>query len=144
MNLEERTLTFEIGLDGKLYIHEKDIYAEILTNQDNRGRRGIMTIQFLGKEKSQQLLGYYWGVVVKDVQKYMYDKGECMTGRQIDEMLREQVILTSDIAYTLLGEELEKVKRISDLDNKTLAEFIYQVKIWAAENLNLYIKDPIA
>jgi len=143
MNIGEVHLNGRVSMDGEhVYIHENSKYRDYLSII--RGRDVIITIRPLGSDKRKGNLGYYWGVVLKEVQTYLTDYGYFnLTLRDIDDMLREQITITNDVRFNTLGELFRNEKRISDLNNEELSDYLFFVKIWCAENLQLYIKDPI-
>lgn len=138
--MDKYSFNFTGVIRNDIDIHECIEYDKLL--KDNRGSKVIVSIKILGKNKTKENLGYYWGYVVKEVQKKLYDIGVIKSLRGVDDYLREQIIITSDTSYSLIGKKLSRIKRISELDNTELSEYLFQLKIWCSNELSLYIKDP--
>lgn len=95
-----------------------------------KGRRIVVTIEVLAGDCTENQKAYYFGYVVPTVQDAMRELGERRNSRQVDLLLR-----TSYPDWT--------GKSIDQFDKREMSDFLQWVQQYAAENLNVYIDDPV-
>lgn len=108
-----------------------------------QGQRFTYEIKVQGKKKSDQLLGYYWYVVIPKMKKGFFDIGYYYGKKEkVDYECRKLCDLYDEKTKDDLSGYEKRLKRISELDLSELYEYIFILKIIAAEYLNVYIDDP--
>ena len=95
-----------------------------------KGKRIVVTIEVLAGDCTENQKAYYFGYVVPTVQDAMRELGERRNSRQVDLLLR-----TSYPDWT--------GKSIDQFDKREMSDFLQWVQQYAAENLNVYIDDPV-
>lgn len=93
-----------------------------------------ITIKEYKPKRSNQLNYYYWGVCVKIISDYTgYTKEE--THEHIKQTFLKKKILIDN-------EWFDVTDSTTKLNNIEMLKLIEEVKLWAAETLNVYIPDP--
>jgi len=109
--------------------------------RQHKGKAVIVRIELLPTPASEKSLAYYWGVVVPTIQRGLYELGNDLTQRETDEFIRSQMPVCSD-ERLVNGKLHKRVRTIDELDAAEFNEMIEQLKVWAAENLQVYVEEP--
>ena len=108
--------------------------------RQHEGKAAIVRIELLPTEPSEKSKAYYWKCVVPTIQRELYDRGYDITKAETDEFLRSEMPICRDETYEK-GKLRARIKDIEELDTAELNEMIEQVKIWAAQNLEIYVEE---
>ena len=95
-----------------------------------KNKRIVVTIDVLDGSCTENQKAYYFGYVIPTVPAAMKELGEVRNARNTDIMLR-----TSYPRYD--------GKQIEEFDRREMSDFLAWVQQYAAENLNVYIDDPM-
>lgn len=114
----------------------------------NKGRRIVIRVD-VWEEPTEAMFGYYHRYIVPTIQKALYELGERMNERKVDEWLRQQC---PSIFETFIPPTKEQEKQgysgctetrgIRDLSFSEMSDYLDWLKQYAAENLSVYIEDP--
>jgi hypothetical protein len=108
--------------------------------RQHEGKAVIVRIELLPVEPSEKAKAYYWKVIVPTIQRCLYERGYDLTKRETDEFLRDQMPVCKEETYEG-GKLKERLKEVEELDAAELNEMIEQIKIWAADNLEIYVEE---
>lgn len=99
------------------------------------GRRAVITIRPLRKEKSRPQLRYYWGVVVRRFAEYWGLSAEDAHSALSFEHLRVIPPDTKKPVYI-------RSTRLSEWNTGEWEDYMSFLRRWASEKFNLYIEEP--
>lgn len=112
------------------------------------GQRVIMKIEVAEVGSTEAQLAYYFNYIVPTIQTALYELGERMTEKKVDEWLRQQC---PSIFETFIPPTKEQAKQgyfgctetkgIRDLSVSEMSDYLDWLKQFAAENLYIYIED---
>lgn len=115
------------------------------------GQRVIVRFDTVAPGSSEAQLAYYFNYIVPTIQTALYELGERMNEKKVDEWLRQQC---PSIFETFIPPTKEQAKRgyfgctetkgIRDLSVSEMSDYLDWLKQFAAENLFVYIEDPKA
>ena len=135
-----------IGTDGKIRLPMDRLRAFFIAN---KGRRVIVEFEAAAHGSSELQLAYYYKYVIPAIQIALYDTGERMNAKQVDQWLREQCPSIFERFIPATDEQAERgymgcteTKDVRDLSVAEMAEYLAWIKQFAAENLYVYIEDP--
>ena len=98
-----------------------------------KGKTVAVTCEERKKHRSNEQNAYYWGVVLKTIADYAGYRGEQeITG--IHEELKRMFLQK-------IG-KLNIVKSTSSLNTAEFTDYIENIRLWAAQELGVYIPDP--
>ena len=118
--------------NGKVTYQNRELFDDHLLSYE--GKTVVITVGEQRKRRSLNLNSYYWAVVVKLLSEETgYDKDE------MHEVLKSMFLRTR---YQIKGVWVDSTKSTTKLSNKEMAEFIEEVKRFAATTLGVYIPDP--
>ena len=135
-----------IGKDGQLRMpmdRLKEFFAA------NKGKRVVVRFEAAEPGSSELQLAYYFNYIVPTIQTALYELGERMNEKKVDEWLRQQC---PSIFETFIPPTKEQAKQgylgctetkgIRDLSVSEMSDYLDWLKQYAAENLSVYIEDP--
>ena len=135
-----------IGKDGQLRMpmdRLKEFFAA------NKGKRVVVRFEAAEPGSSELQLAYYFNYIVPTIQTALYELGERMNEKKVDEWLRQQC---PSIFETFIPPTKEQAKQgsfgctetkgIRDLSVLEMSDYLDWLKQYAAENLSVYIEDP--
>lgn len=132
-------VTGETDSEGNLFIHGKDM----LKNYCEKHPDSKFTIQMerVDIESGSGLLRFYYVHILPQVQEGFKTTGAHYTLKEIDQLLRSQYCGTVEEVYE--GDKLiKRLKNINDVDKESVLYFFDYVRIYCAENLNMFIQEP--
>ena len=135
-----------IGTDGRLRIPMDRVNAWCA---EHKGERVVIRFEAAAPGSSELQLAYYFNYIVPTIQTALYETGERMNEKQVDQWLRKQC---PSIFETFIPPTAEQVKQgylgctetkgIRDLSVSEMSDFLEWLKQYAAENLYVYIEEP--
>ena len=135
-----------IGPDGKLRMPMDRLNAFFA---QNKGQRVVVRFEAAAPGSTALQLAYYFNYIVPTIQMALYELGERMNEKKVDEWLRQQC---PSIFETFIPPTKEQAKQgylgctetkgIRDLSISEMSDYLDWVKQFAAENLYVYIEDP--
>ena len=116
---------------------------------DHKNQRVVVRFEAAAPGSSELQLAYYFNYIVPTIQTALYETGERMNEKQVDQWLRKQC---PSIFETFIPPTAEQVKQgyfgctetkgIRDLSVSEMSDYLEWLKQYAAENLYVYIEDP--
>lgn len=135
-----------IGADGKLRMPMDRLNAYFA---QHKGQRVVVRFEAAEHGSSELQRAYYYNYIVPTIQTALYELGERMNEKKVDEWLRQQCpsIFETFIPPTKEQAELgflgcTETKGIRDLSVSEMSDYLEWLKQFAAENLYVYIEDP--
>jgi|TARA_R100000700_G_C3160137_1_gene136432 hypothetical protein len=119
--------------DGKLFFGDDKKWEQDLSRHNNKFI--VVVVERYEKNRSLNLNNYYWGVVVDIIANEIGDDKQ-----SIHEILKKQFLTEKELRD---GEWHEKVTSTTSLTNREMVMYIDMIKMWAANDLNIYIPDPL-
>lgn len=134
-----RRITFwrRIGIDGNLYLGER--LAEFCAMY--KGKPAIVRVSVQSEEPSEKLTNYFFGYVVKELQRAMHENGEDMREAQVYDRIRTECPLFLEEKREN-GKWKTRAKEWEELDVAEAVEVVAWVQRWASENYFWIIDDP--
>lgn len=121
---------------GKLMIIDKSKLTSLGSSW--KTAKVIVSVEVLPEDPSGLLLGYYFKKVVQDFRRILWNAGERLTDKQVDEKIRSWSPVTIK-SMCMWNEDLIDVR---DLDNSKLLQHIDHLRQIAAEEFDYNIEDP--
>lgn len=134
----EYKLTSKIDRVGRLLLPAQ--YKDFCNSHKNE--RVIVTIETLPDEPSAALRTYYVRYILPAVQSAFKANGEYKTIKQIDEFLRIESPICKRSAVAANGKIVDYLIEFEELTAEQLMEHIEFLKIYCAENFDMFINDP--
>lgn len=135
-----------IGTDGRLRIPMERVNAWCA---EHKGERVVIRFDAAAPGSSELQLAYYYNYIVPTIQTALYELGERMNEKKVDEWLRQQCPSIFEIFIPPTKEQAEQgylgcteTKGIRDLSVSEMSDYLDWLKQFAAENLYVYIEDP--
>lgn len=128
--------------DGQLFVYQQSRLKDDLKKFFPNKEVTLTVTEKMDKRSSKQLR-YLRGVVIKDVQEAWRGKGYALSINQTYEWIKDNFFVEE--IFNDKGEVLEIPMDLSDKGNvsrKVFYEKIELLKIWVAEKLGGYIRDP--
>ena len=142
MLLKSKKITGRINSKAEMFFHEKDHFKKFL--QDNKESQIIFHVEVLDKDPSRSLIGYYYAKIVPDCVEAHREKGNYILEAKCEQELREACpFMHEETVDYKTGVYTSRLKSVPELTHKELIEYFSFVRMWAHENLHLYIKDPL-
>ena len=114
----------------------------------NKGKRIIVRFEAAEIGSTEAQLAYYFQYIVPTIQAALWETGERMNEKKVDEWLRQQCPSIFETFIPPTKEQAEQgylgcteTKGIRDLSVSEMSDFIDWIKQFAAENLFIYIED---
>lgn len=122
-----------IGKDGKLRLPMDRLNMFF---KANLGKRIIARFEVLEPGTSEAQWGYYHAYILPTVVEALRQMGTLMTESQVETML------LAAYPQTLRTVDGETVTEVAEMNQFQMSGFIEWLKMYAAENLYVYIEDP--
>lgn len=105
-------------------------------------KRVIVKVSVYDRRSTQAIMGYYLKVIVPSFRDAMYEQGQRMTYKTVEEWLRNNSVTCTEptINYDT-GEISEGTKELKDLTAEEWIEYIEELKQTGAEDFGIYIED---
>lgn len=115
----------------------------------NKGKRVVVRFEAAKPGSSELQLAYYFNYIVPTIQTALYELGERMNEKKVDEWLRQQCPSIFETFIPPTKEQAKQgylgcteIKGIRDLSVSEMSDYLDWLKQFAAENLYVYIEDP--
>ena len=135
-----------IGKDGRLRLPMDRVNAWLA---DHKDERVIVRFEAAAHNSSELQLAYYFNYIVPTIQTALYELGERMNEKKVDEWLRQQCPSIFEKFIPPTKEQAKQgylgcteIKEIRDLSISEMSDYLDWLKQYAAENLSVYIEDP--
>ena len=135
-----------ITADGKMKLPMERIRAFAASHP---GQRIVARFETFVSGTTEAQLGYYYNYVLPTIRTALYELGERMNEKKVDEWLRQQC---PSIFETFIPPTKEQAKQgylgctetkgIRDLSVSEMSDYLNWLKQFAAENLSVYIEEP--
>ena len=104
-------------------------------------KKMLVTVETIGKRKSEKLLGYWYGKVLPDMQEGYKQKGDWKTENDIENDMLSRCPFTQ---FTHVEDKVLISRPLSmrHLDNDQLMMLVSFTRLFAQENLHVFIHDP--
>lgn len=138
MRLRRKVLWGKIGKKGEMIVHWDEAEAFCRLHPD---KNLIIRLEIQPTEPTEKLQNYWFGYVVKEMQRAMYESGEDLTEAQVYDRIRKN-------CPCFLEEKREngvwkvRAKEWEELDSAEVVEAIAWVQRWASEEFYWIIDDP--
>ena len=134
--------TYEIcGIvrDRQLAFHNLHLFQDFLRRHPNHTFRGRITVYT--EPPSNALIGYFWAEVITRMQTALRSQGTNLTKREVADLVKNYSPIAIDEQWN--GEKLITTHRsITELGDQEKRFYIEDLIRFAAEELNLIIKEP--
>lgn len=137
--MEKLELYGSIDEKGALSIHNRQRLLEWARQYP--GRNILIKFERKGSKRSSPQNRYYWGCVIKEITLRLRELGhQWLTDEDVHDMMKlkfnyEQIVSEQ-------GEVLELPKSTSTLTKTQFAEYVENIRMWAAGFLSINIPDP--
>lgn len=135
-----------IGTDGKMRMPMERLRQFF---EANKGKRIVARFEAVEPGTSECQLAYYFNYIVPTIQTALYELGERMNEKKVDEWLRQQCRSIFETFIPPTKEQAKQgylgcteIKGIRDLSISEMSDYLDWLKQYAAENLYVYIDDP--
>lgn len=115
----------------------------------HKGERVVVKFEAAVPGSSAAQLAYYYNYIIPTVQMALYETGERMDEKKVDEWLRQQCPSIFETFIPPTKEQAKQgylgcteIKGIRDLSVSEMSDYLDWLKGFAAENLYVYIEDP--
>ena len=129
----------------------------------NKGKRVVVRFEAAEPGSTAAQLAYYYNYIVPTIQTALYETGERMNEKQVDQWIRKQAAFVFEkvVPGTIIPGETRieidgtimrrtnvetvgyiETRGIRDLSVAEMSDFLEWLKQFAAENLSVYIEDP--
>lgn len=138
MRVRKIAITQRISDKGEINLETADVKEFC---RQHKGKAVVVRIELLPTPASEKSLAYYWKVVIPTIQRGLYELGNDLTQEATDEFVRGLMPVCLD-ERLIKGRMHRRVRPIDELDAAEFNEMIEQLKVWAAENLQVYVEEP--
>ena len=137
MRLRRKVLWGKVDAKGELKINMDDLrnFCRMHPN-----RSVAVRVEVQGIEPTERLKNYWFGYVVKEMQRAMYEGGNDLTEEQTYNEIRRSCPLFVEEKYE--GSWKKRLKEWGELDKAEVVEIVAWTQRWASENFNWVIDDP--
>jgi len=90
--------------------------------------------------RSNRQNAYYWASVLPLIQRTLKENGMNFPESMLHDEMRRRFLLRVEVGDD--GLEMERVRSTTELTTTEWEDFMYQVREWARETLDLYIPHP--
>lgn len=140
MKQREITATGTINANGGLVMYMGELNAFFAMH---KGQKVIARFMVSEPGSSEALKGYYYHYVVPTIRKGLWEMGDRKTDEQTERFLRELTpICYEETINTETGEYNHRLREVPELSNAELLEHIDAIRIFAGEELGVFIDDP--
>lgn len=137
MRIRRITLWKRLGPKGELDLGEKA--ADFC--RGHKGKPVLVRISVQSEEPSEKLTNYFFGYVVKELQRAMHENGEDLREAEVYDRIRTECPLFLE-ENRENGEWKVRAKEWEELDVAEAVEIVAWVQRWASENYYWVIEDP--
>lgn len=137
--MEKLELYGSIDEKGALSIHNRQRLLEWARRYP--GKNVVIKFERKGSKRSSPQNRYYWGIVIKEITLRLRELGhQWLTDEDVHDMMKlkfnyEQIVSDQ-------GEVLELPKSTTTLTKTQFAEYVDNIRMWAAGFLSINIPDP--
>jgi hypothetical protein len=137
--MEKLELTGHIDDKGALSIHNRQRLLEWAKQYP--GKNVVIKFERKGSKRSSPQNRYYWGVVIREITIRLRELGhQWLNDEDVHDMMKlkfnhEQIVSEE-------GEVLELPKSTTALTKTQFAEYVDNIRMWAAGFLGIDIPDP--
>lgn len=137
--MEKLQLNGHIDEAGVLQVHNRDLLLKWAKSYP--GKNVVIKFERKGSKRSSPQNRYYWGVCIREITIRLRELGhEWLTDEDVHDMMKlkfnhEQIVSEE-------GEVLELPKSTTTLTKTQFAEYVDNIRMWAAGFLNINIPDP--
>ncbi len=137
--MEKLELYGSIDEKGALSIHNRQRLLEWARQYP--GKNVVIKFERKGSKRSSPQNRYYWGIVIKEITLRLRELGhQWLTDEDVHDMMKlkfnyEQIVSEQ-------GEVLELPKSTTTLTKTQFAEYVDNIRQWAAGFLSINIPDP--
>jgi len=124
-----------IGKDGKLRLPMDRLNAWFASHP---GERITVRFEAAPQHSTAAQTAYFYNYIVPTVANAFYEQGTRMSEKNVDKWLVEQY--PGDKTESVLG-TCEEITEAREFDKNQMSDFIDWLKMYAAENLNVYVED---
>lgn len=128
--------------DGKLTLDKKDKFTSHM--KEFEGQKIELTLRKAVKSRSNAQVRYYFGVMVKMIQREFKELGTQLTIDEVHDFLKSMFLFRE-----IVNEQTSEIYKVpmslstaGEVSTFNMSEYIDNVQRWASENLNLYIPSP--
>ncbi len=135
MNADKISESGIIGKDGKLRLPMDRLNAFFAKHPGER-----ITVQFTAAvaHSTAAQTAYYYNYIIPTVAAALYEQGTRMSEKNVDKWLVEQYPGDKTESVLGVGEEITEAR---EFDKNQMSDFIDWLKMYAVENLNVYVED---
>ena len=139
MRVRRKTIWGRINSNGELEVRLADL-DEFCRMHPNRSI--ILRAEIQSKEPSSKLKAYFFGYVIKEVQRAFYDAGEDCTEEQTYNRIRAvcPLFLSEE---RVEGKWKVRMREWEELDSAEAVEVVAWIQRYMAENYYTILNDPI-
>lgn len=133
-----------VGSDGRINIHNKNHFMGQV-NQYFRNTSVVFEIRERVYPFSDNIRGYYFGVVVKEIQRGYLSTGVVKSLRDVDYEMRDKFLYYEefDANNGEFRKEIHTLKKgDTKVDQKMMIDYVEMCIIWAVQNLQWSIPYP--
>lgn len=123
--------------DGSLKLSNKKRFKQDLLLFKNKDVE--VTIKKRGKRSLQQNK-YYFGIVVYEIRRRLYELGNEFDGETVHEFLKQK-FNKEKVEIKTTGELLEVGQTTTQMNKDQFSEYIERIRRWASETLEIDIPD---
>lgn len=138
MRVRRKTIWGTTNSSGELTFQSAEL-TEFCRLHPNRSI--IIRAEVQSKEPSDKLKGYFFGYLIKELQRGLYDNGECLSEQETYNRVRNACPLFQ-VEERIEGGWKVRRREWEELDQAEAVEVIGWVHQWASENLFLILDDP--
>lgn len=120
-------ITGKTNSKGQYAIHNKGMLDDYCRKNPNKTL--VFEINAIGKGTKESLLNAYYGIYLPEWVKGMFNAGTIITEPKMDELLRNRSPVTES-------------KTLSQLNYDEMLVFMDSVKLWALEDVNIFLEEP--
>lgn len=135
MNADKISESGIIGKDGKLRLpmdRLNDFFAK------HPGERVTVRFEAAPHHSTAAQTAYFYNYIVPTIAAALYEQGTRMSEKNVDKWLVSQY--PGDKTESVLG-TCEEITEAREFDKNQMSDFIDWLKMYAAENLNVYVED---
>lgn len=129
-----------VANDGQPRIYAADEMQRFFSHYKGRKFSGSFTV--LPDKQSDQLRAYYFSEIVSRYQEALYEQGNFVTKEDTHEQIKTYSPLMR--VERLKGSKIEtqRIRSVSELDTYFMRQYIEDLRIFGAINLNVSTRDP--
>lgn len=121
---------------GQLRLPNDRVSAFLLAN---KGKRVVVRFDAVSPGSSELQLAYYYKYIVPTISAALYEQGTIMRDANVDKWLIDQYPGEKEERVFGTGEDVTTAR---GMDRRQMSDFLSWLKVFAAEDLAVYIEDP--